>query len=719
MLCFWFLSPEVLVKLTMIEGSLSKSCSTDIRNLLRAYNLLVATRDDERALIGGVSRQWLKSESESWVNLADVPLGVLDTVRGKQIVCDALMPDLDANTEEIDLDPLLTQIKSSCKSVNTNSFAKLEPAIAGELLLAAMLVGVQKYGNKRRGSQVIDNNLIIAAMIRKTLGRTDRYSAVLPGKCRTVDFAAVEELFGQHVVDHLKSVHKAEAQFLASFKDGCSHQLKLSRPCANVIAAIQASQLRLVARAAGDEVLANLDPIKRQEMTKAGFDCTGDFPERPWLELHYRQSRAALNLSGVDYGALAEPLEHTLMSAVADTLSDATKRRRLVGRRGKAVHDVHNNLPLVESFNAGENYNSLATIHIAALEMMQYLEKGRRKSAGTMIGHSLRIAAVCETIFGDALEPSVATIGILHDVVEDGSRPVAGYDQSLNNIKNRFGGPLAAMVSELTDAESSICAYEKAEATLRCESLILPQQQYNYDRFTEMTLQATATHEPYTLCGIITKLIDTAISEEEGIHDPDMMPAWWKHSGIRIYWSCHIRGRVVRPLLLKLAQEIEKYDRNNQQGAAVLSAPMIGALRRLVAFSIQSSDRYAVQNLAIVADEYGLAKDQRNKLVELFFDAGIDQGDFRDQCVPEFFDDARLQKMIARGVVPSRCYVTMYSKESGDSPNFDATTFVKYRAAALQRQEIAARLGLPAMAIDGSSTPLQEIISLYDLRKAA
>ena len=128
-----------------------------------------------------------------------------------------------------------------------------------------------------------------------------------------------------------------------------------------------------------------------------------------------------------------------------------------------------------------------------------------------MIGHCLRIAAVCEAIFGDALEPSVATIGILHDVVEDGSRPIAGYDQSLNNIKNRFGGPLAAMVSELTDAESSVAAMEKAMATLRCETLILPQQQYNFDRFTEMPLQATATHEPYTLCGIITKLIDTCL----------------------------------------------------------------------------------------------------------------------------------------------------------------------------------------------------------------
>lgn len=705
----------------MKDSVADKKCSGDIRNLLRAYNLLVATMDHDRTLVGLVSRQWLKSESESCVNLADIPCGVLSTVRGRQILCDAFMPDLDANPETLDPASLLTSVEGSRKSINSNCLAKLEPAISAELLLGAILLGVQKYGNRRHGSEEINNDLIIAAMIRSTLGRTDRYSAALPGHCRIVDLNTIEAQFGCRVAEHLVSIRVAESEFLSAFDDGQCHQLKLSRANANVVAAIHASQLRLVARAAGDEVLANLDAEKQQEMSGAGIDCSGSFPERPWLDLYYRRASAALNLTGVDYGALAEPLGQTLLTAVADTLEDPVKRRRLVGKRGKAVQDVHNNLPLVELFNVGENYNSLATIHIAAIETMQYLEKGRRKSAGTMIGHSLRIAAVAERILSDALEPFVATTAILHDVVEDGSRPIAGYDQSLNHIKSRFGGPLAAMVSELTDAESSVAAFEKAQATLRCQSLILPQQQYNFDRFTEMTLQATATHEPYTLCGIITKLIDTAISEEEGIHDPDMMPLWWQHSGIRIYWSCHIRGRVVRPLLLKLANEIEQYDQHQggAAGASLLSAQLIEALRRLVAFSIQSSDRYAVQNLAIVAEEYGLANHQRETLVEQFFDAQIEQDEFRDHCLPELLTDSRLQEMINRGVVPSRCYVTLYGKNSAKAPHFDDTTFLEYRAAALQRKVLADRLRLADMPDDGNGFPLHEIISLYDLRKAA
>ncbi len=709
----------------LVMSKTVRGCSPDIENLLRAYNLLVATRDDQRALIGVVSRQWLKCESEQLINIADLPDGVLRTVRGRQIVCDALTPDFDANAEQLPFDSQLHQLKARGKAISSNCLAKLEPSIAADVLLGAMLVGVQKYGNRRRGSSTIDNNLIIAAMIRDTPGCTDRYSAVLPGNRTTVDLAVISALFGRDICEHLVALKKSHEAFCSAYLAGQCHRLKLSRPHANVIAAIEASQLRLVARAAGDEVLGNLDADKQAELARHGIDCSGEFPERPYLSVYYHRTKAALSIHGVDYGALAEPIEQTLMMAVSDVLEDSRKKRRLVGRRGKAVQDVHNNLPLVELFNAADNYNSLGTIHLAALEMMQYLEKGRRKSAGTMIGHSLRIAAVAEQIFGPTLEPSVATVAILHDVVEDGSRPVAGYDQSLNKIKNRFGGPLAAMVSELTDAESSVAAAEKARATLECEGLILPQQQYNFDRFTEMTLQATATYEPYTLCGIVTKLIDTAISEEEGIRDPDVMNGWWKHSGVRIYWSCRLRGNVVRPLLVKLVREIEKHQNTGSfagdiaASKAALPDDLIESLRRLVAYSIQSSDRYAVQNLAILADEYGLSCAERSRLITEFFDPDIDQHGFLEHTVTSLLLDAKLQQRIDSGHVPSRCYVTLYSKDTDNNPEFNPSTFLEYRAAALQRQQLTRRLALAEVSLTGVSYPVDEIISLYDLRKAA
>lgn len=690
---------------------------TDLGNLLRAYNLLVATRDDERIIAGTVSRNWLHSEREDFVKLCDVGSGVLRTVRGREILCDVMMPDLDVNVDQISIESLLMQLPSCDKQVNSNCLPKLEPSIAADLLLGVLLLGVQKYGNRRRGSVKLDHDLIVAAMVRETLGRVDRYSAVLPGKYRTVDLEALEELFGKKVVDHLQALMEHHSDFLSAFKDNRSQTLSLPRPYGTVIAAIHASQLRLVARAAGDNIIANLSDDKKTELKAAGIAVEGLFPERTALELHYRQTRAALALHGVEYGALAEPLEQTLMIAVADTLDDSAKRRRLVGRRGKAVYDVHNSLPLVELFDAAENYNALETVHLAALEMMQYLEKGRRKSACTMVGHSLRIASVAEHLLGPAMEPSYATIAILHDVVEDGSRHIAGYDQSLGNIKRRFGGPLAAMVSELTDAESSLDAHKKAEATLNCESLMLAQQQYTCDRFTEMTLQPTATHEPYTLGGIITKIIDTAISEEEGIRDPDIMSGWWRHSGVRIYWAYHVRGRVVRPLLMKLAREIDCFQSDPVSSA--FSESLIDGLRRVVRFSVESSDHYAVQNLAILADEYGLTTTQREQLIDVFFDESIDQGAFTQRIVNEMLCDERLKHSIECGIVPAESYVTLYTKYPGRVPQPDHSTFVMYRNAALQRREIVRRLGLPASTDSMHAITAGEVISLYDFRKAA
>lgn len=706
-------------------------CTKDIRKLLRAYNLLVASRDEERAIVGRVSREWLQSEREDWLQLKDIDVGVFETVRGREILCEALLPEHDVNPETVDLAPLLKQLPACDKIVSSNSLAKLEPAIAAEVLLGVMLLGVQRYGNKRSGSSRLENDLIIAAMIRDTVGLTDRYSAVLPNKCKKITLEKITKIFGEDVASHLHLIKKYLQQFDHAVELNQTENLSIPKPYATVIAAIQASQLRLVARAAGDEILSNLSAAQKDELRSQGIQCDGDFPEYSLLKRHYTLTQAALALEGVDYSALVEPIQHTLMMSVSDVLEQPHKRRRLVGRHGKAVNEVHSRLPLVVSFNASEKFNSIATLHIAALEMMQYLERGRRKSACTMLGHSLRIAAVAEELFGKTLEPSFAATAILHDVVEDGCRQIAGYDQSLNNIKRRFGGPLAAMVAELTDAESALAAQQKAQATLKCGSLILAEQQYNFDRFTEMELQPTATHEPFTLGGIITKIIDTAISEEEGIRDPDVMSSWWKHSGIRIYWSHHARGRVIRPLLQKLTHEIEKYEADCQSHdksynvsgsdstASVLNEKLVRKLRRLIEFSIRSSNIYAVQNLAIVAREYGLNTAERELMIASFFDDSIDSAQFEADVVNTLLVEHRLKTNIRNGSVPSECYVALYSKKSGAQPKPDAETFVSYRAAALQRAGIARRLGLNINPTVDYAGNVEEVISLYDLRIAA
>ena len=695
-------------------------CSDDIRKLLRAYNLLVVTRDHDRAIVGRVSREWLQSESEDWLRLSSIPTGTLCSVRGREVLVDALMPDLDVDPKALDLESMLAQIRCSDKYVNSNCLPKLEPAIAAEVLLGNLLLGVQKYGNRRRGSPSLSNDLIIAAMVRDTVGQPDRYSAGLPGDCETIGMDHIEELLGPTVVRYIYQLRGFLDEFELSLQTDSCARLRLPRPFASVMMAIESARLRMIARAAGDEILANLAPARKAEVAALGIDCNGDFPELPLLRKQYQRTRAAMQLPGVDYGALAEPIGQTLMMAVQDVLEDPRKRRRLVGRRGKAVRDVHMNLPLIESYNASENFNSLATIHIAALEMMQFLEKGRRKSSSTMLGHSLRLAATAEQLLGAELEPCIATAAILHDVVEDGSRPIAGYDQSLGNLKLRFGGPLAAMVSELTDAETASAGVRKAHATLQRQRLALPEEQYNVDRFTEMALEPTATHEPYTLGGVVIKLIDTAMSEEEGIRDPDVMSAWWKHSGIRIYWSHNVRGRIVRPLLLKLGQEISRFesspaDYSNRRW----NNELIEGLRRVLIFSISSADQYAVQNLAILTDEHQLSVEERDWMIRQFFDPDCDADTFAGEVVEKLLTEERLQRSIAAGRVPEPGYVTLYARVGKHQAIRDCSTFLHYRAAALQRGDIAGRLDLRRHRPEDFVRTVHEVVWLYDYRKVA
>ena len=127
----------------------------------------------------------------------------------------------------------------------------------------------------------------------------------------------------------------------------------------------------------------------------------------------------------------------------------------------------------------------------------------------------------------------------------------------LRKLQFRFGGPLAAMVSELTDSSVHSAGASKARLTLQQPHLLSPQAQYNVDRFTEMKLRPTEAGVPYTLSGIVIKLLDTMVSLEEGIRDPALMSGHWRHSGARIYWAQRDRGEIVDPLIERLLIELK------------------------------------------------------------------------------------------------------------------------------------------------------------------
>ena len=664
----------------------------DLRKLVRAYSLLAASCDNQRAIVGPVSPSWIASEVERNLPLADIPPATFATVRGADILTETFGDELGADT--IDPTRMVWENIDRSHVINSNRLPKLEPTINAAVLVGNLLLGVHYYGNRGKGYAPVDHDLIVAGIVHEAHGLKHYHSQLLPRDCATIDDALIVDQLGADILSQLKSVTSGWQQFLAARNAGTPPE-PVPAPLANVIAAIAVGRLRLSARAAGDQIFSTLDEQKCAELRRRQIEPHGEFAERPYLENDFQIARAALALPGVDYHALREPIENTLMMAVDDALADSDKVRRLVGRRGKAIHDVHNNMPMMEYYDAAEHPDDLATVHVAALDLMRHLDKCRRKGYNTMLAHAFHIAGTIESAFGDALGPRLASMALLHDIVEDGSVDVAGYDQSLHKLKLRFGGPLAAMVAELTDSHSRLDGAKKAQTTLHSETLMQPEQQYNVDRFSRMPLRATDSETPYTLDGIIVKLADTAVTFEEGVRNPELMSGWWRHSGIRIYWAQNTRGSIVHPLIERLLNEI--VDSENDPGyakrTAALDKKMLDGLRQLLLHLIEWSDRYAVVNLAMLAKEYQLANDQHMKLQTAFFDTSVDVREFETQFIDTLLDDKKLEDNITAGNVAQKSCVTLYRYCENGNPEKDCTTFLRYRESALWRAQISRQLG--------------------------
>ena len=693
---------------------------TDLVKLVRAYGLLAGTSDTERVIAGPLSRRWIETEVEHFVPLSALPAALFRTQRGRELLAAEFFTKHDIDPELIR--PETLDIAGAPILINTNRLPKLEPIIHQAVLAANMLLGVRLYGNHGKGMRSMSHDLIVATMLQDALGKAHRYSAISAGDHEVVDHSYVFTWFGNGVAELTRTLAEALARFEAAMLQGQPPPEAPTPEIATAIAAVSASRLRLSARAAGDHIISFLGPADRAELAALGVDCSGDFPERPWLERDYFRAVAAFAMKGVDHYALREPLRNTLIMAVRDALEDPAKRERLSGRRGKAVHEVHINLPVMEYFVVSEAPNSIEAVHIASLEMMRSLEKGRRKSLSTMSAHAFRIASIAERVLGRALEPLIVTLALLHDVVEDGALRVTGYGHSLRKIQFRFGGPIAAMVSELTDSSVHDAGASKATLTLELPHLLSPQAQYNVDRFTEMSLEPTGEKEPYTLAGIVIKLLDTVVSLEEGIRDPELMDGHWRHSGARIYWAERVRGAIVKPLIERLLIELRSSQNDPKYHARPhhVNTVRLRAGLALVDTVLSYQNLYATQNLAILAHEYGLDAAERDRLVTLFRDPNVDEARFRAEVLEGLLDDARLIEALGTARLPELGYTVLYRKGAVSGAARDESTLLAYRASSLRRQEIRRELRLDTPAKLGALALRREhLLRTFDARMTA
>ena len=694
----------------------SKPKAGKLGKTLKAYRLAAAALDSDRALIGQVPREWLNLEIERQIRVADIPMRMLNTARGREILAQEFFPDQDINADLLELTHIPERHPHWQNLINTNRLPKLEPSLNGVILSANLLQGVRRYGKGGTGNRQITHNLVVAALLHDCLGRRDRLACLDLGVAPLIDEAFIEREFGPQVLVHVRTISRHLKEFDHAFQVGTVADLKITARYANAIACLAAGKLRLSARAAGDEIISTLSASQKSYLHQTGTPTRGDFPERPFLERDYYRTRAAFSLPGVDYSALREPLEHSLLQAVEDALMEPRKRHRLVGRRGRALHEVHTNIPMMEYYDAPAMPNAISTVHLAALEMSRHLDKGRRKSLSTMAAHAFTLANAAWEAFGESLEGSIACTAILHDVVEDGSKAVSGYDQSLRKLRKRFGGPIAAMVSEVTDAENAQQGPEKARYTLETPGIRSARGEYDVGRFTHMRIRATDARRPYTTAGIVTKLVDTAMTFEESVHDPDSLEGWWRHSGIRIYWAEKVRGPIITPLLDKLIREIKRCNSGRDFNAyGGLSDEMLAGMRRLIHTLVDAADRYMAQNLTILASEYGLEPEEERQLLSIFTDPDISEQQFKARVIDQLLDDQRLDAQIQLGRVPSRSHVVLFPKCIEHDPHLgrDEGTLLGYRQRYQGRCSIRRQLSLPLAGTEQWQKLIDEVVVHY------
>jgi len=250
------------------------------------------------------------------------------------------------------------------------------------------------------------------------------------------------------------------------------------------------------------------------------------------------------------------------------------------------------------------------------------------------------------------------------------------------------------MVSELTDSSVHSAGASKAKLTLKQPHLLLPQAQYNVGRFTDMTVRATEAEVPYTLAGIVIKLLDTVVSLEEGIRDPELMLGHWRHSGARIYWAERDRGAIVHPLIERLLIEIKESEVDPKYASRPhhVNAVRLRAGSAILETVLTYQDMYATQNLAILAREYGLSTVQRSNLISLFYDRNVNDEQFSERALLGLLNDDLLEESLATGRLPCIGYTTLYAKDATLGSDRSEATFVEYRRSALRRQEIRQEL---------------------------
>lgn len=654
---------------------------------------------------------------------------------------------------------LRIETKESDRLINSNIVPMLSPALRQHLVAGNLLTGanLDEQGNLLPEEQrPFSVNLIAAAMISDVYGEQDAYSSLDDSKTQTIDDDYIRTNFNEDVLQHVHAIRLAQERFERSLQKGIDPAtLDIPAEYQSVLAAKYAIRMQEAAKAASYGLLSAVSPLQRQELTDKGFPPRPSREtEKEILRAELARAQAAANLPGVSR-AIAWPLKATLLPAADDALGfdHPESWHELVGIGGRAFEALRLAMP-INRFAAEKKgpdgqpvfENNLYAVSRGVHEIANYHAHTRRKGRTSILQH------VCLTLdngskaLGGELRPVVAVPLLMHDLPEDGGLEVAGLNHSVSKVSRHFGQIVAQVVADLTDNDriGHKAGFLKAEFTAASAPSSLTHARTFEDRSDiPRSLGETETSRAYSLTSAGPKIADLDASMTELIREPQAsIGGYLSGSGMRIGWivgnkgfvETNLVGRYVAGFVKDYDSKLSLPENQNAESQRAIRDEILPSghrqedlaegLRVFVANHLDTADQFAVQNLTILAYEFGLDEMQRMELVDDFY--GMDTEAFQEKYLlgeKALFGPARFQA--GNPAAPSANYSAIYTPrgehryaamtapltEAQVAANPGAYTLISYKMIAQGNLQLRQDLGLASP--NFTEGPLADVVARY------
>lgn len=550
---------------------------------------------------------------------------------------------------------------------NTNQFRKLSSGIVINATAAVMLAGtrVDEAGRAKEG---LDKDLEIAALIydlpgRKTRGGdTSNPPALLDKDKITIDDKYISAEFGDKVLGHVKGIHAALAQLEKGDGDA------IPSDYAAVALAISAARVREAAKIVSAKLIDRLIPEAREQfLIENGLKDAAD-PAKTLLEKEFSKLQQLMRRKDIAQ-AVREPIEKVLVPAIEDYYRDGNAAVLYSypkssddknSKANDAYDDFTSALPVL-NYHTDASQKDYADLDVHKMLLLQtrYHQDTTRKDGSSIFSHVLDTIGHGSRTMGDSLRNTVVMVLGLHDWREDGGVEVAGFNADMPALEKEFGRKMTLLISEMTDDYSknayvlrSIKALQdspghhtfiedakKNQKTMMSHIVDRVRQQElaspdDSNEEIEAQIRKHLETSPFSLTTSGPKLADVVSTARMILQEPQTNDGQWKYSGARVGWLEGSKG-YAKELYLSIAGDVQSFFSNPDYAAAPLSSGHIPAelnLKLLNFLSVvkKTLDAYTLQNLTVLADEFGLDAKGREELRDTFINtSGVKQEAFK------------------------------------------------------------------------------------------